>query len=59
MIGTNAFQETPIIDVTHSITKHSYLILDINNIPHIIKDAFFLAFSGCSSPVLIIILKDI
>nr|WOV65537.1 acetolactate synthase 6 [Linum usitatissimum] len=49
MIGTDAFQETPIVEVTRSITKHNYLVLD----------AFHLATSGRPGPVLIDVPKDI
>lgn len=59
MIGTDAFQETPIVEVTRSITKHNYLVLDVEDIPHIVKEAFFLASSGRPGPVLIDIPKDI
>uniref|UniRef100_A0A2K1YBI6 Acetolactate synthase n=1 Tax=Populus trichocarpa TaxID=3694 RepID=A0A2K1YBI6_POPTR len=59
MIGTDAFQETPIVEVTRSITKHNYLVLDVDDIPRIIKEAFFLASSGRPGPVLIDIPKDI
>ncbi|KXZ56062.1 hypothetical protein GPECTOR_2g944 [Gonium pectorale] len=33
MIGTDAFQATPIVEVTHAITKHNYLVLDIKDLP--------------------------
>ncbi|KAL6958044.1 Agglutinin-like protein 1 precursor [Sarracenia purpurea var. burkii] len=46
MIGTDAFQETPIVEVTRSIIKHNYLILDVEEIPRIVREAFFLASSG-------------
>lgn len=59
MIGTDAFQETPIVEVTRSITKHNYLVLDIDDIPRIVNEAFFLATSGRPGPVLIDIPKDI
>lgn len=59
MIGTDAFQETPIVEVTRSITKHNYLVLDIDDIPRIVKEAFFLATSGRPGPVLIDVPKDI
>ncbi|KAJ6970779.1 acetolactate synthase 1 [Populus alba x Populus x berolinensis] len=59
MIGTDAFQETPIVEVTRSITKHNYLVLDVDDIPRIIREAFFLATSGRPGPVLIDIPKDI
>ncbi|CAL5204523.1 unnamed protein product [Lathyrus oleraceus] len=59
MIGTNAFQETPNVEVTRSITKHNYLILHVDDIPRIVKEAFFLATSGRPGPVLIDLPKDI
>ncbi|XP_074317200.1 acetolactate synthase 3, chloroplastic-like [Silene latifolia] len=59
MIGTDAFQETPIVEVTRSITKHNYLVLDVDDIPRIVKEAFYLANSGRPGPVLIDIPKDI
>ncbi|XXG78414.1 hypothetical protein AAC387_Pa08g2364 [Persea americana] len=46
MIGTHSFQETPIVEITCTITKHNYLVLDGNNIPRIVREAFFLAASG-------------
>ncbi|KAL2341913.1 hypothetical protein Fmac_009853 [Flemingia macrophylla] len=59
MIGTDAFQETPIVEVTRSITKHNYLVLDVDDIPRIVNEAFFLATSGRPGPVLIDVPKDI
>ncbi|KAJ6375372.1 hypothetical protein OIU77_000367 [Salix suchowensis] len=59
MIGTDAFQETPIVEVTRSITKHNYLVLDVDDIPRIVREAFFLATSGRPGPVLIDVPKDI
>ncbi|KAF3795462.1 Acetolactate synthase 2 [Nymphaea thermarum] len=59
MIGTDAFQETPIVEVTRSITKHNYLILDVDDIPRVVREAFFLASSGRPGPVLIDIPKDV
>ncbi|KAK2655203.1 hypothetical protein Ddye_008255 [Dipteronia dyeriana] len=59
MIGTDAFQETPIVEVSRSITKHNYLVLDVDDIPRIVREAFFLATSGRPGPVLIDIPKDI
>ncbi|XP_022929985.1 acetolactate synthase 2, chloroplastic-like [Cucurbita moschata] len=59
MIGTDAFQETPIVEVTRSITKHNYLVLDVEDIPRIVSEAFFLAISGRPGPVLIDIPKDV
>ncbi|XP_038717492.1 acetolactate synthase 2, chloroplastic-like [Tripterygium wilfordii] len=59
MIGTDAFQETPIVEVTRSITKHNYLVLDVDDIPRVVNEAFFVATSGRPGPVLIDIPKDI
>ncbi len=33
LIGTDAFQETPIVEVTRQITKHNYLVMDIADLP--------------------------
>ncbi|CAL0319848.1 unnamed protein product [Lupinus luteus] len=51
MIGTDAFQETPIVEVTRSITKYSYLVLDVDDIPRVVNEAFMLAISGRPGPV--------
>ncbi|KAM3361026.1 acetolactate synthase 2, chloroplastic [Capsicum galapagoense] len=59
MIGTDAFQETPIVEVTRSITKHNYLVMDVEDIPRVVREAFFLAKSGRPGPVLIDLPKDI
>ncbi|KAK6924667.1 Thiamine pyrophosphate enzyme, N-terminal TPP-binding domain [Dillenia turbinata] len=59
MIGTDAFQETPIVEVTRSITKHNYLVLDVEDIPRVVREAFYLATSGRPGPILIDIPKDI
>ncbi|GMH23450.1 hypothetical protein Nepgr_025293 [Nepenthes gracilis] len=45
--------------VTRCVTKHNYLVLDVEDIPRIVKEAFFLAQSGRPGPVLIDIPKDI
>lgn len=46
LIGTDSFQETPIVEVSRQITKHTYLVMDVNDIPRVVKEAFFLARSG-------------
>lgn len=58
-IGTDAFQETPITEISRSITKHNYLVMDINDLPRVIKEAFYLAASGRPGPVLVDVPKDI
>ncbi|CAN0912091.1 Acetolactate synthase 3, chloroplastic, partial [Linum grandiflorum] len=59
MIGTDAFQETPIVEITKSITKHNYLVDNVDQIPRIVKEAFYIASSGRPGPVLIDIPKDV
>jgi acetolactate synthase-1/2/3 large subunit len=59
MIGRSAFQETDIIGVTLPIVKHSYLVTDINDLPRIVKEAFYLAQSGRPGPVVIDFPKNI
>ena len=59
VIGTDAFQETPIVEVCRAITKHHYLITDLNDVPRIVKEAFFIAQTGRPGPVLIDYPKNI
>lgn len=59
LIGTDAFQETPITEISRQITKHNYLVTDISDIPRIVKEAFYLARTGRPGPVLIDIPKDV
>lgn len=59
LIGRNAFQEIDIYGITLPIVKHSYLVTDVNDIPHIVKEAFYLARSGRPGPVLIDVPKNI
>ena len=58
LIGTDAFQETDMIGVSRPIVKHSYTVFDPNDIPKIIKEAFYVATSGRPGPVVIDIPKD-
>jgi len=59
VIGTDAFQETPMVEVCRAITKHHYLVQDARDLPRIVKEAFHLASTGRPGPVLIDIPKDI
>lgn len=59
MIGKGAFQETDIYGMTLPVVKHSYLVTDINDIPRIVKEAFYLAQSGRPGPVLIDLPKNV
>ena len=59
MIGNDAFQEADIVGITRPITKHNYLVTDVDELPGIIKEAFFLAGTGRPGPVLVDLPKDI
>jgi acetolactate synthase-1/2/3 large subunit len=59
VIGTDAFQETPIIEICRAITKHHYLVTDVRDIPRIVKEAFYIARTGRPGPVLIDVPKNI
>ncbi|RVW40150.1 Acetolactate synthase 1, chloroplastic [Vitis vinifera] len=50
LMGTDAFQEVPLIDITRPITKFNYLVLDVEDIPRTVKEAFLLATSGRPGP---------
>lgn len=58
-IGSDAFQEMDISGAVIPVTKHSYLIMDVNEIPKVIREAFAIARSGRPGPVLVDIPKDI
>src|ERR1700719_3821145 len=51
VIGTDAFQETPIIEVCRAITKHHYLVTRAEDITRVMKEAFYLANTGRPGPV--------
>jgi len=59
VIGTDAFQETPMVEVSRAITKHHYLVQNAKDIARIVKEAFHLASTGRPGPVLIDVPKDI
>jgi acetolactate synthase-1/2/3 large subunit len=58
-IGKMAFQETDFFGMTLPIVKHSYLVMDVTEIPRIMREAFHLARSGRPGPIVIDIPKDI
>ncbi len=58
-IGTDAFQETDVTGVTLPVTKHNYLVMDIHELPYIVREAFYIARTGRPGPVLIDIPKDV
>lgn len=57
--GRDAFQETDIIGITMPITKHSFMVRDVNQIASSLRQAFQLASTGRPGPVLVDIPKDI
>src|SRR6266478_3156766 len=59
MIGRGAFQETDVFGMTLPVVKHSYLIMDIHEIPRVVKEAFHIAQTGRPGPVVIDIPKNI
>ncbi len=59
MIGKSGFQETDVYGMTLPIIKHSYLVMNVEDIPRVIKEAFHIASTGRPGPVLIDIPKDV
>jgi acetolactate synthase-1/2/3 large subunit len=59
VIGTDAFQETPIVEVCRSVTKHHYLVTDVNDIARVMREGFHVATTGRPGPVLIDVPKDV
>jgi acetolactate synthase-1/2/3 large subunit len=53
MIGKGGFQETDFFGMTLPVVKHSYLITDVNEIPRVVKEAFYIARTGRPGPVVI------
>ena len=51
MIGNDSFQETDTIGVTRSITKHNFLVRDVNDLARTIKEAYYIARTGRPGPV--------
>jgi len=59
VIGTDAFQETPIVEVCRGITKHHYLVTDANDIARVMREAFHIATTGRPGPVLVDLPKNV
>lgn len=57
-LGTDAFQETDVINITTPITKWNYQVTDANEIPAVMAKAFYIATTGRPGPVLIDITKN-
>lgn len=59
LLGKDSFQEVDIAGITMPITKHNYIVKDVNELQNIIREAFYIAQEGRPGPVLIDIPKDI
>ena len=58
-IGKDSFQEVDVCGITTPITKHNYLVKDVNELPRVVKEAFFIARTGRPGPVAIDIAADV
>ena len=58
-IGKDTFQEVDVFGITTPITKHNYLVRNVNDLPRIVKEAFFIAQTGRPGPVSIDIAADV
>ncbi|MFZ9794247.1 MAG: biosynthetic-type acetolactate synthase large subunit [Gemmataceae bacterium] len=59
VIGTDAFQETPIVEVCRAVTKHHYLIQRTEDITRVMKEAFHIATTGRPGPIIVDVPKDV
>ena len=59
LIGKDSFQEADICGITTPITKHNYLVKKVEELPRVLKEAFYIARTGRPGPVVIDIAKDI
>jgi acetolactate synthase-1/2/3 large subunit len=59
VIGTDAFQETPIVEVCRAITKHHYLVTRTEDLPRVMAEAFHIATTGRPGPVIVDVPKDV
>lgn len=59
LLGKDSFQEVDITGITMPVTKHNYIVKDVNCLADIIRNAFYIAKEGRPGPVLIDICKDV
>ncbi|MHB8156127.1 MAG: biosynthetic-type acetolactate synthase large subunit [Desulfocucumaceae bacterium] len=59
LLGRDSFQEADITGITMPITKHNYIVKDIDDLATILKEAFYIAATGRPGPVLVDIPKDV
>ncbi|UHO38995.1 biosynthetic-type acetolactate synthase large subunit [Chryseobacterium capnotolerans] len=58
LLGTDAFQEIDVMNITSSVTKWNYQVADANELPEVLAKAFYIARSGRPGPVLIDVTKN-
>ncbi len=59
LIGNDAFQEADLTGITRPITKHNYLVKNVNDLARVVKEAFYIASTGRPGPVLIDLPVDV
>lgn len=59
LLGKDSFQEIDIAGITMPITKHNFIVKDVNDLADVLREAFFIAASGRPGPVLVDITKDV
>ncbi len=58
-LGLDAFQEADVSGISYPVVKHSYLVKDANDLPRIMREAFYLCQTGRPGPVLVDVPKDV
>ena len=59
LIGNDAFQECDTVGITRPCTKHNYLVKNVDDLPRMLHEAFYVAANGRPGPVVVDIPKDI
>ena len=59
LIGSDAFQEADTVGITRPCTKHNYLVKEVEDLPHVLHEAFQIATTGRPGPVVVDIPKDV
>src|SRR6516165_6308245 len=59
VLGNDAFQETPMVEICRGITKHHYLVTKAEDVARVMKEAFYIATTGRPGPVLVDMPKDV
>src|SRR5437588_9445028 len=59
LIGSDAFQECDTVGITRHCTKHNYLVLQIEDLPAVLHEAFYVATTGRPGPVVVDVPKDV